>query len=79
MPIENSRFISLYKDVPGVIGAVGKAFGDNGVNIGQMAVGRDEPKGKAMMVLSLDHAVDAQLAKKVIGACGFEKATFVTL
>ena len=79
MPIENYMFVSLYKDQPGVIGAVGKAFGDNGVNIGQMSVGRDEPNGKAMMVLSLDHAVDAGLAKKVIGACGFEKATFISL
>ena len=79
MPIEKYMFISLYKDMPGIIGAVGKAFGDNNVNIGQMAVGRDEPHGKAMMVVSLDHEVGADLAKKVIGACGFEKAKFITI
>ena len=79
MPIEGTLFISLYKDQPGIIGAVGKAFGDNNVNIGQMVVGRDKPNGKAMMVLSTDHAVDPALAKKVAGACGFEKAKFINL
>lgn len=79
MPIGKSMFISLYKDQPGVIGAVGKVFGDNNVNIGGMSVGRDAPNGKAMMVLSIDHIVDEDLAKKVVGACGFEKAKFVTL
>ena len=78
MPIGQSMFVALYKDVPGVIGMVGKLFGDNNVNIAQMAVGRDEPKGKAVMVVTLDHPVDAELAKKII-AGGFEKAKFITL
>ena len=78
MPIANSMFFALYKDVPGVIGTVGKLFGDNNVNIGQMAVGRDEPKGKAVMVVTLDHPVEEGLQKKII-AGGFEKAKFITL
>ena len=78
MPIEKSMFVALYKDVPGVIGTVGKLFGDANINIAQMAVGRDEPQGKAVMVVSLDHKVDDALAKKIV-AGGFEKAKFITL
>ena len=70
---------ALYKDVPGVIGTVGKLFGDNNVNIAQMAVGRNEPNnGKAVMVVTLDHPVADDLAKKIIEG-GFEKAKFITL
>ena len=43
-----------------------------------MSVGRDEPKGKAVMVVSLDHPVSKDLEGKVI-AGGFEKAKFITL
>ena len=78
MPIEKSMFVALYKDVPGVIGTVGKLFGDANINIAQMAVGRDEPHGKAVMVVALDHKVDDALAKKIV-AGGFEKAKFITL
>ena len=78
MPIGKSMFFALYKDVPGVIGTVGKLFGDNNINIAQMSVGRDEPKGKAVMVVSLDHPVSKDLEGKVI-AGGFEKAKFITL
>ena len=78
MPIGKSMFFALYKDVPGVIGTVGKLFGDNNINIAQMSVGRDEPKGKAVMVVALDHPVKDDLAKKIV-AGGFEKAKFITL
>ena len=71
--------MARYKDQPGVIGAVGKAFGDNNVNIGQMVVARTEPNGTAMMILTVDHNVKDDVAKKVIEAAGFEKARFIAL
>jgi D-3-phosphoglycerate dehydrogenase len=43
-----------YDDVPGVIGRVGTACGEAGVNIANMAVSRNRAAGKALMVLSLD-------------------------
>ena len=46
--------IFKHKDVPGIIGAVGTAFGEHGVNIAQMAVGRAQPGGEAVGVLNLD-------------------------
>ncbi len=79
MPLQSDIFVARYKDQPGVVGAVGKAFGDNNVNIGQMAVARNEPKGTAVMVLTVDHDVTDDVAKKVIDAAGFEKAKFIKL
>jgi D-3-phosphoglycerate dehydrogenase len=48
--------IFTHKDVPGMIGRVGTAFGSHNVNIAQMAVGREgmTPGGTAIGVLNLD-------------------------
>jgi D-3-phosphoglycerate dehydrogenase len=43
-----------HQDVPGTIGSVGTVFGQHGVNIAQMAVGRATPGGEAVGILNLD-------------------------
>jgi D-3-phosphoglycerate dehydrogenase len=48
--------VFTHKDVPGIIGKVGTVFGEHGVNIGQMAVGRDQAGGDAIGILNLDAA-----------------------
>lgn len=79
MPLQDNIFVARYKDQPGVIGAVGKAFGDNNFNIGQMVVSRNEPNGTAVMILTVDHDITEDVSKKVIAAAGFEKAKFIAL
>jgi len=79
IPIQNNIFVARYRDRPGIIGAVGKILGDNGINIGQMTVGRDEPNGTAIMVLSVDHPVSKEIEDKVDAATGFEKSKFISL
>ena len=79
MPLQSDIFVARYKDQPGVIGAVGKALGDNKVNIGQMMVSRNEPNGTAIMILTVDHEITDDVSKKVIAAVGFEKAKFIAL
>ena len=44
-----------------------------------MVVARNEPNGTAMMVLTVDHDIKDDVAKKVIDAAGFEKAKFIAL
>ena len=44
----------VYDDLPGVIGRVGTMFGDEGVNIANMAVSRLREGGKALMAFSID-------------------------
>ena len=44
-------------DRPGRVGAVGTLLGDADINIAFMQVGRDKPRGMAMMVLGLDEPI----------------------
>ena len=54
--LDGNLLVFLHEDVPGIIGTVGKIFGDHRVNIAQMSVGREGNKqgGLAIGVLNLD-------------------------
>ena len=54
--LDGCLLVFTHKDVPGIIGGVGTVFGQHGVNIGQMAVGRagDQAGGDAIGILNLD-------------------------
>lgn len=54
--LDGRMFVFAHQDVPGIIGSVGTIFGNHGINIAQMAVGREgsAPGGAAIGVLSLD-------------------------
>jgi D-3-phosphoglycerate dehydrogenase len=67
-----------YDDVPGVIGRVGTLFGQQQVNIANMAVSRTRRGGKALMALSLDTAAPPELVDAV-RAEGFDDARFIVL
>lgn len=49
------------KDRPGVIGDLGKALGDNGVNIATFHLGRSAPGDDAIALLQVDQAVSSSL------------------
>jgi D-3-phosphoglycerate dehydrogenase len=60
-----------YADRPGVVGTVGTILGEAGVNIAAMQVARREAGGEALMTLTVDSAVSADLlgsAAEAIGA-----------
>jgi D-3-phosphoglycerate dehydrogenase len=52
--LDGILLVFRHRDVPGIIGAVGTIFGQHGVNIAQMAVGRATAGGEAVGVLNLD-------------------------
>ena len=54
-----------YDDVPGVIGRIGKLFGEAGVNIANMAVSRNREGGKALMALSIDSPAPPELIEQL--------------
>jgi D-3-phosphoglycerate dehydrogenase len=58
--LDGCLLVYTHKDVPGIIGKVGTLFGEHGVNIGQMAVGRDQAGGDAIGILNLDAAPSAE-------------------
>lgn len=66
-----------YGDVPGVIGKVGSAFGEAGVNIANMAVARDG--GTALMAVSFDDAPPDRVVEELRSGGEFELARVVSL
>lgn len=65
--LDGKMLIFAHKDVPGIIGRVGTVFGSHGINIAQMAVGRegDAPGGSAIGVLSVDGEVSKEALDEV--------------
>jgi D-3-phosphoglycerate dehydrogenase len=68
-----------YSDRPGVIGAIGTILGEAGVNIAAMQVARREAGGEALMTLTLDSSVDAELLSAVASAIGSARGSLVDL
>ncbi|HYW81479.1 MAG TPA: phosphoglycerate dehydrogenase [Thermoguttaceae bacterium] len=79
--LDGILMIFAHRDTPGVIGRVGKAFGDHQVNIAQMSVGRveDKPGGEAVGVLALDSAPPAEALAAVLALDEVTHARIVKL
>lgn len=79
--LDGTLLVFLHKDVPGVIGHVGTALGEHGVNIAQMSVGRTEatPGGLAIGVLNLDSMPNEQALIDVKKCDGLETAKVIEL
>ena len=77
IPMAGGMLLARYRDTPGIIGKVGKVLGDNGVNIAMMSVGRDAPMGTAVMALSVDNPISADVLKLVDEASGFEDSKYI--
>jgi D-3-phosphoglycerate dehydrogenase len=63
--LDGVMLIFTHHDRPGLIGHIGTAFGQHGVNIAQMTVGRQQPGGEAIAVLNLDSLPPAAAIEEV--------------
>jgi D-3-phosphoglycerate dehydrogenase len=68
-----------YADRPGVVGTVGTILGGAGVNIAAMQVARRAAGGEALMTLTVDSPVAADLLAKAAEAIGATAASTVDL
>lgn len=68
-----------YADRPGVVGTVGTILGENGVNIAAMQVARREAGGEALMTLTVDSPVTADLLAAAASSIGASAASTVDL
>lgn len=59
-PTEHLAFLT-YEDRPGMVGTVGVIIGDAGINIAGMQVARDAKGGRALVALSVDTAIPAEV------------------
>jgi D-3-phosphoglycerate dehydrogenase / 2-oxoglutarate reductase len=68
-----------YVDRPGIIGQVGTIFGDAGINIATMDVGRRAQGGDALMALTVDSEVPAAVLDRVAAAIEADHIRSVSL
>jgi len=68
-----------YSDRPGVVGAIGTVLGEAGVNIAAMQVARREAGGEALMTLTVDSSIGADLLSTAAAAIGAERGSVADL
>jgi D-3-phosphoglycerate dehydrogenase len=71
MPFADHIAVFRYADQPGMIGRVGNAFGEHGVNIVSAAVGAEDASDEAVMALTTDAPVPAGVVEEIAGGDGF--------
>lgn len=79
--LEPTRYMAFfrYDDRPGIIGRVGTILGEDDVNVAAMQVGRETAGGEAIMVLSLDQPVPADVLERIRDEIGAHEARAITL
>ncbi|MEO0062693.1 MAG: hypothetical protein RLZZ08_1253 [Pseudomonadota bacterium] len=69
---DNMMYI-VNEDAPGFIGRIGTLLGENGINIGTFNLGRREAGGEAVLLLSVDSPVSADLLDKATALPGVKR------
>ncbi|QIK62448.1 phosphoglycerate dehydrogenase [Leucobacter viscericola] len=79
LPIPEHLIVFSYTDRPGIVASYGNLLGDAGVNIAGLQIARDEKKGTALSVLSVDSPVDESLIEALRVAIGAEKISTIDI
>jgi D-3-phosphoglycerate dehydrogenase len=77
-PTDHLLFL-IYEDKPGVVGAVGNVLGAAKINIANMQVARDKAGGEALMALTVDSAIPADVTQKIASEVGARISRSVSL
>ena len=76
---EGRFLVSRHADRPGVIGRFGTILGARDINIASMQVGRDAPRGHAMMLVAVDDVVPDPVLEELRQVEGMTDLRFVEL
>jgi D-3-phosphoglycerate dehydrogenase len=68
-----------HRDRPGMIGTVGTITGVRDINISFMEVGRQAPRGRAMMVLGLDDSMPPSVQAEIAAVPDIYNVRLVSL
>jgi len=68
-PADHAVFFR-YADRPGIVGVIGTALGERGVNIATMQVARREAGGEALLAMTVDSALTPGTVDDVARAIG---------
>lgn len=63
--LEGDVLICCNKDAPGVVGTMGTLLAENGINIADMALGRESRGGRAIMVFNVDAPVSEEVLRRI--------------
>jgi D-3-phosphoglycerate dehydrogenase len=77
--IEGHFLIVSNDDHPGIVGALGKALGEAGVNIANMSLARDKQAGNALTIIEVDQPLAAEVMETIRAVGGILSVTGVTL
>ena len=78
--VPEGRFlVSWHEDRPGMIGQIGTILGAGDINIASMQLGRDVPRGMAMMVLTVDDPVSEAVLADLRAVTGMSDLRYVEL
>jgi D-3-phosphoglycerate dehydrogenase len=72
VPLSEHLAFFTYIDRPGVIGTVGRLLGDAQVNIDSMQVARKDKGGQALVTLTVDSAIPADVLSAIVDEIGAE-------
>ncbi|NIP97913.1 MAG: phosphoglycerate dehydrogenase, partial [Akkermansiaceae bacterium] len=76
----SGHFLIVYNDDrPGIVGAVGTALGEAGVNIANMSLARNQQRSNAVSVIEVDEALEPEVMDKLRKVPGILSATGLTL
>ena len=79
LPFAEHLAVFRYTDQPGMIGRVGTAFGEEGVNIISAAVGAEVGSETAVMVLTTDAPAHESTIQRILELDGFSRGRAVSL
>jgi len=79
MPPAQYMCVLRYDDRPGVIGAIGSLLGEAEINIADMRVGRRARGGEALMALTVDQPMTAEVLERLTEGSGAKDSRFIVL
>lgn len=62
---KSTTLIITHRDIPGMIGKVSNVLGDNGININNISLSRDEKGGEAIMTIEIDGNIEASIQQSI--------------
>jgi D-3-phosphoglycerate dehydrogenase / 2-oxoglutarate reductase len=71
--------LSRHVDRPGIVGTVGTLLGEADVNISSMQLGRQQPRGEALMALTVDEPIPTDVLERIRAVTGVAQIRVVRL
>jgi len=68
-----------HEDRPGVIAAISTLLASNDINIARIELGRDRPRGRAVMLMEIDDPIDTALLERLASVAKLEQLRQVQL